>query len=117
MAKVKTQFYTYDDETGELVAPTGHGVFVAMNDLFNFKINLAKSYAAKYYKITFEDETEFSGDFEDLLNLLAKTCDIRRAKSNRNAVPKHVIYLTLNKPEEQEVVSVEKPKTKKVKGE
>ena len=91
---IKTENYTYNEENGQLVANTGYNVFVALNELFDFKINLLESYAAKNYKIV-SDGLVFTGDFEDFLNMLnaSNKVEVNVAKSNRNSPPKHVIFI------------------------
>ena len=106
---IKTEHYVYDEENGQLVAKTGYNLFVALNELFDFKIDLLKSYSAKTYKAV-NDGAEFSGDFEDLLNWLnaSKKVVVNVAKSHQNQVPKHVVFI-----KKVEIVPEVKEQTKK----
>lgn len=91
---IKTEKYTYNEETGQLNTETGHNLFVALNELFGFKIDLLQSYAAKQYQVV-SDGLKFEGDFEDFLNMLnaSNKVKVSVAKSNRNAAPRHVLYI------------------------
>ena len=91
---IKTENYTYNEDTKQLTTATGYNLFVALNELFDFNIDLLKSYSAKNYKIVSNDLV-FSGDFEDFMNMLNTSGKVKVnvAKSNRNSPPKHVIFI------------------------
>ena len=113
---IKTANYTYNEENGQLVANTGYNIFVALNELFDFKINLLESYAAKNYKIV-SDGLVFTGDFEDFLNMLnaSNKVEVNVAKSNCNQVPKHVLFIKKKPSAIVEPVTKEEPKKKPAK--
>ena len=113
---IKTQNYTYNEENGQLVANTGYNVFVALNELFDFKINLLESYAAKNYKIV-SDGLVFTGDFEDFLNMLnaSNKVEVNVAKSNCNQVPRHVLFIKKKPATVVESATKEEPKKKPAK--
>lgn len=107
---IKTERYTYDESNDKLSAETGHNLFVALNELFGFKIDLLQSYAAKQYQVV-SDGLKFEGDFEDFLNMLnaSNKVKVNVAKSNRNAAPRHVLYIK----KIEEVKTEDKQRTKK----
>ena len=107
---IKTDKYVYNEETGQLNTETGYSMFVALNELFGFKIDLLQSYAAKQYQVV-SDGLKFEGDFEDFLNMLnaSNKVKVNVAKSNRNAAPRHTLYIK----KIEEVKTEDKQQTKK----
>lgn len=112
---IKTLNYTYDESNSVLFAKTGMGMLEALNDIFEFDFSLLESYCAKNYKLVSKTGEVFSGDFEDLLNMLNASgkVEVVVAKSHRNNTPAHTLHI--KKVTKQEEPQVKKKPTKTTK--